>query len=293
MKKLALCLLLIATLLLPLKGKVLAACQSDDNSYGAVTLQAPTLPSAGSYTVWTRLQVPSTTSNQYRLEINNSACYEVGGKGIEVGKWSWVSFQDNEPTRKISYDFEKASGNSLKLIGTNAGVKVDRILLVKTDCIPVDLGTNCESSGVAATVSTAGATEVPPPTSSEVSGLIVASTTVSQNPGTISKVVYFADSNMMPTATGFALDTTLLSNGAHRITMQITKLNGTVINEATTLQVSNKQNAFSPLKRWVRLNQSTAVLLSSIIGGALVVAATLLIVRHMKLNKRLLEFRGF
>jgi hypothetical protein len=284
-----LCLIMVASS----REKAIAACENV-SEYGAVTVSVPKLPSSGTYNVWTRMQVPDATHNRYSLEINSTTCFEVGGSSITPGQWTWVSFQSGDLSSKVQYDFDAGAKNTARLIGTDKGVRIDRLLFVKTDCIPVADGTNCQSDSVTANaVDIAGATQVPPPDTGPVSGLIFPSQTIAQNQRSVLKVVYSVDGKPIPTAKNYMLDTTLLSNGSHQVAMQIQKTDGQTLNEATTLSVQNPQNAFSPLIRWARLNQGTAVAMSSIVGGLLLVVATFLIVRHIRLQKRLLEFKGF
>jgi hypothetical protein len=295
MKKRALLLSILSLLMIvSSRGSVMAAACNDFSKYGSVSVGLPVLPSRGSYVVWTRMQVPDATHNQYELEISGTACYQVGGSSLTPGQWTWVNFQDGDLSNKVEHDFDHTSDNTVKLIGTQAGVKIDRLLLIKGDCVPTDLGANCQTNTVAIDPNDiAGATEVPPLSAGPVSGIIIPSQSIVRAPLTIAKVVYFSESQAIPTAYNNGIDTTLLSNGKHKITMQITATNGTVTNEATTLEVRNPQNAFSPIKRWVRLNAKTAVTISSVMGGLLVLTAVFLIYRHMKLQKRLLEFKGF
>lgn len=274
-------------------GSAFAACENV-SKYGAITVKIPALPSNGSYYIWTRMQVPDATHTQYDLEINGQTCYLVGGSSITPNAWTWVSFQDGDLSSKVRFNFENKNTNTAKLIGINHGVKIDRLLLVKNDCVPVEDGTNCQSdSAPANAIDLSGANQIPPPSTTEISGLIIPSPTISQNVQSVIKVIYSVDSKLVPTAKNFNLDTTLLSNGTHQVAMQIYKTNGQVINEATTLTVSNPQNALSPFIRWARLNQVSAVVLSSAIGGILLLLALYLVVRHIHLQKRLLEFKGF
>ena len=285
--------LLVLIVFAPTKQTAAAACDNI-SQYGTVSVNIPALVTVGTYNIWTRMQAPDSTHNQYRLEINGNSCFAVGGSSITPGQWTWVSFQDNNQGSKVRYDFDSKTQNSAKLIGIQAGVKVDRLLLIKTDCVPVADGSNCQSSSVPVeAIDTAGASQVPPPSSGPVGGLVVPSSTISQNLQSISNVVYAVDGKQLPTASGQALDTTLLSNGSHTVAMRITKTNGTVINEVTTLNVENAENAFSPLRRWIRLNQHTLRVWGLAIGSILLITTLLLFIRQMSLRKRLLEFKGF
>jgi len=284
-----LCLMMISAS----RDRAYAAC-SNVSQFGAITVKIPALPSSGTYNIWTRMQAADTTHNQYSLEINGKNCYVVGGSSITAGQWTWVSFQDGDLSSKVRYDFNSKTNNSAKLIGTESGVKIDRLLLIKTDCTPIADGSNCQSSNITISAAdTAGATQIPPPSNGPVSGLIIPSPTISQNKETISKVIYAVDGKQIPTATNNQLDTTLLGNGNHEVAIQTIKTNGTIVNEATTLIVENPQNAFSPISRWVRLNHHATVVASLITGGALLAIVIFLIIRRVLLNKRLLEFKGF
>ncbi len=286
----------ILSLLMVVSSKQTAtasACSSTEN-YGVLSLSLPELPRSGTYNIWTRMQAPDATHNRYRLEVNGQECYEVGGSSITPGQWVWVSFKGGDLTQKVRHNFEEVKGNKIRLIGSDSGVKVDRLLLVKNDCIPENLGNNCQSDAVpASAVQAEGASEVPPPSSGPVSGIVIPSTSISLKPSLISKVVYFSDGKAVPTAAGNGIDTTLLSNGSHRVSMHITRTDGTVLNEATTLNVENKQGAFSPLRRYIRLHTQAFIIWSLLLGGLLFVLVILLGIRHIKLQKRLLNFHGF
>ena len=275
------------------RQRAVAACDNV-TQYGAITVKIPLLPSKGTYNIWTRMQVPDQNHSQYRLEINGKNCFEVGGSSITPNTWTWVSFQDGDLSSRVRFNFNTLSSNTAKLIGSYKGVKIDRLLLIKTDCVPVADGSNCQSDIVSTSaIDIAGAAQIPPPSAGPVSGIIIPSQTISRFPEAIAKVIYAVDGKQIPAAHDFGIDTTLIGNGSHQIAMQITATNGTATNEATTLTVENPENALSPLRRWMRLNQGTAVALSSIAGGVLLLVSVLLISRHIRLQKRLLSFRGF
>lgn len=273
--------------------KVAADACANQANYGVVSLDVPTLPTRGTYVLWTRMQVPDDKHNRYRLEVNGNTCFEVGGSSVTPGEWEWVSFYDGNLSRSVRYNFDHTTENRLRLIGVDAGVRIDRILLIKNGCIPTGLGENCQSTEATATFSLSGATEVPPASNGPVSGVFIPSQTIIQNKNQITKIVYYADGAPMPTASGGGIDTSLLSNGVHRISIQITRSNGIVINEATTITVENKQNVFSPLIRWARLNAREAIILSVASGILLIAGSVTLFARHIRLQKRLLSFRGF
>jgi hypothetical protein len=261
---------------------------------GAVNVTVPELPTKGIYNVWSRVQVPNDIHNRYQLEVNGDTCFLVGGSSISPNQWTWVSFQDGDLSSKVKYNFVKTTGNSLKLIGNDAGVKIDRVLLVKNDCIPVEQGANCESDAVhTASYDKTGANILPTSTEGPASGVIIPSQTIIQNQNSIASVGYFVDGKPVPTAKDNGLDTTLLINGSHQISIKITKIGGTVIDEATTITTDNPQTFFSPLQRWARLNKGVAVATSIAMCVLIVFSFVLVLVRHIQLKKRSLTFHGF
>ena len=293
LKRLAFIALLSGLMIFSHAAKVVADAGENTANYGVVALDVPTLPTRGAYVLWTRMQVPDDQHNRYRLEVNGNTCFEVGGSSVTPGEWEWVSFYGGNLSKTVRYDFDHTTENHFRLIGIDPGVRIDRILLIKNGCVPAGLGDNCQSTTASATFSLSGATEVPPASNGPVGGIVIPTQTIVNNADQITKVVYYADGAPIPTAYNFGIDTTLLRNGTHRISIQITKSNGMVINEATTLMVENKQGVWSPLVRWARLNAQDAIILSSVLGVCFVAGSVLLFVRHTKLQKRLLTFRGF
>lgn len=283
----------IAAVFLSTQHAVAAACENT-KEYGAVTVAVPKLPSKGEYTIWTRMQAPDTVHNRYSLEINGVTCFVVGGSSITPGEWVWVSHHDGILSSKVRYDFDKTTGNNLKLIGTDNGVKIDRLLIMKSACIPEGMGGNCQSESMQVSMTNvSGATEIMPPSNGPVSGLYLPSPTVSQNYPRIKSVIYYVDGKSVPTTTDFRIDTTLLTNGIHRISIKIMYKDGTAANEATNLAVENEQTAFSPVRRYVRLHSRAVMIIAGSIGVIVYIIIAVMITRHIRLQRRLLTFRGF
>lgn len=260
---------------------------------GRIAMQVPVLPSTGTYTLWTRMQVPDETHNRYKLEINNTTCFLVGGSSIVPKQWEWVSFHDGDLSAKVQYNFNTVKGNNLLLMGADAGVKVDRVLVVKNDCRPVDLGANCQTISLSGSSIENGSIIVPPPSNGSVSGIIIPTQSIAQNLSEILHVTYSADGQQLPVAANFGLDTTLIANGTHTLSMSITKNDGTVTYETTTIITENPETGFSPLKRWVRVHKTEIVLVSALTLVIVLGAILIFVLRSTQLKKRLLTFRGF
>lgn len=275
-------------------GHASAATCISGAGLGTVNITVPELSAKGTYNIWSRVQVPDDMHNRYQLEVNNDKCFLVGGSSIIASQWTWVSFQDGDLSSKVRYDFNTTTGNSLKLIGKDDGVKVDRVLIVKNDCIPIDQGANCQTDAVAAaSYDTSDQSRLLPSTSGPVSGVVIPSTTIINKLGSISNVSYFADSKPFPTTSNYGLNTTLLSNGSHQISIKITTVDGTVINESTTIIANNPQTIFSPYMRWEQLNHQTVLNIGAVAIAVILVGILVSIIRYLRLRRRSLRFHGF
>lgn len=128
-----------------------AACATPPTDNGTVT-QTVNVTEAGTYTVWTRMAAPNSSSNTYWLEIGGSECFEVGGSDVPVysgssapyfvsGTSNWISeTASGDPVRLAL----TAGNHQIKLIGAHADVVVDRLLLTQDAvCTPTGVGDNC------------------------------------------------------------------------------------------------------------------------------------------------------
>lgn len=238
------------------------------------------------------MQITDLDNSYYELQVNDDNCFQVGGEALDVNSWQWVNTQVDNQGEIVSFDFASLSGNSLKLVGTKPGVKIDRLLLTKTDCVPVDLGSNCSSDQSSLEVGS-GANEIPPISTSPVSGKIIPTPTITAERAEIEKVTYFVGSLEVPAGDDFSLDTTLLNNGEQRITIKIVKIDGTIVDEATTLTIGNPEDGFSSLWRWARLNKAMLYTGLAIIFALTITTAIWSVVKKTHQKKKHLKFRGF
>ena len=126
-----------------------AACSPPATTYGSDTLNL-SVPSAGTYTLWVRMQAPATSSNQFMLQVNGGTCFNAGGSAtMPLNTWTWVNFQNGNGGQVMQTPLN-AGSNSLVLIGTEPKTVVDTVLaLASTTCVPTGLGTNCTSEQTA------------------------------------------------------------------------------------------------------------------------------------------------
>ena len=242
-------LLAVGYSLLSHPGHAAAACAPQDTSRGSVT-SSFTVPSTGTYRVWSRILAPDTTNNSFILEIDGTTCGVVVGDGtaIPASTWTWVDYQNGSSSNLINIPLT-AGSHSLTLIGREDNVEVDRVIFT-TDTTagstcnpPTGTGDTCVSPPdttpptVSITAPTAGST---------VNGTVNVQVTAADDPGGsgMSKVEYYVDGTLKATDTSspysYPFDTTSVVNGSHTI---IAKAYDVVGNNASSTVAVNVKNA--------------------------------------------------
>lgn len=194
-----------------------AACAAQDTSRGTVT-STFTVPTTGSYRVWSRILAPNTTNNSYILEIDGSTCgVIVGDSAITANTWTWVDYQSGTSTNKINVSLT-AGTHTMTLIGREDNVEVDRVILTAdTTCVPTGTGDNCASPPD----TTVPTTSITAPTNGAIVTGTVAVNATATDDVAISKVEFYVDgvlkSTDTTTAYSYSLDSTTLTNGNHTL----------------------------------------------------------------------------
>lgn len=205
-----------ATLAQPAQ-KVSAAC-TPATDYGTVT-NTVSVPASTTYRVWSRIMAPDTTNNSFAIEIDGGSCINVGGaSSIPANTWTWVDYKDGATATKI--DVALTAGNhTIKLIGIEPSVSVDRVILTSdTTCVPTGTGDNCANPGD----TTDPTTSVTAPTNNAtVNGTVNISATASDDTG-VTKVEFYINGQLIGTDTtsayGFSWNTTTSPNGSYQLT---------------------------------------------------------------------------
>ena len=92
-----------------------------------------TAPAAGSYKVWLRVASATPSAVKSRVEVTPSGgsptCFDATNPSPNSTGWQWVNVGTTNFT---------ASGNTVKIVGVDAGFRVDRFLIVAatTTCTP-------------------------------------------------------------------------------------------------------------------------------------------------------------
>jgi hypothetical protein len=195
-----------------------AACAAPTTDRGSVT-STLNIPSTGTYRIWSRIMTgTAATDNSYSLEVDGANCYVVGDNdGMPTSAWTWVDYQNGTTSSKI--DLSLTAGNhTLKMVGREDAVKIDRIIAVTdTTCTPTGTGDNCAPPDTTAPV-----TSITAPTSgSTVLGTVSIAANASDDSGVVSKVEFYIDGTLVNTDTAspyaYSWNSTLSTNGSHSL----------------------------------------------------------------------------
>ncbi len=223
-----------------------AACPTPATDNGTDTVSV-TVATTANYVMWTRLMVPDTTHNSINVQVDGATCYNVGAStSIPANTWTWVNYADGATATPITLSLS-AGTHTIKLIGTQAGVSVDRLLFYSdASCVPTGTGDNCQSGDATApTVSL-----VAPTNNATVSGVTTMTATASDASG-ISQVKFLVDGTVVSTDTtspySFSWDSSSVANGAHAITAQaVDKANNTATSATVNVTVNNTVTCTNP-----------------------------------------------
>lgn len=216
-----------------------AACPTPATDYGSVTLNV-NVPATATYTIWTRMKAPGLTQNMVNLQVDTTTCFNVGGGPLIAPTWAnnqsnWINYQNGATSNVVAMSLN-AGNHTLKYVGTQAGVEIDRIILTSdTSCTPSGVGTNCESGDATGpTVSLqvmAGGQTVN--SGQTVTGQLTFNSTASDASG-VANVQFLIDGNAVNTTTTspytFSWNSANVGNGSHTIAARATDTK----NNATT-----------------------------------------------------------
>lgn len=139
------------------------ACSTGD-VIGSATYTV-SVPETAQYRIWVRIQVPDMTNtnntNGLKLEIDANQCFNITATdSAAVNQWIWVNSDATASSTAHVTSQISAGSHTMKLLGMKAGVKVDKVILLKSDntCIPSnnfsngDPGENCTTSAPVVTI---------------------------------------------------------------------------------------------------------------------------------------------
>jgi fibronectin type 3 domain-containing protein len=224
--------------LMPMRVRA-AACSPPPADYGTVTSTIQ-IDTAGTYRVWSRLMAPNTTANSYLLEIDGSNCYIVGdSSSTPANSWTWIDYQNGDTSSRVQQNMTAGSHN-IKLIGREAGVKLDRVLFVTDmNCVPTGTGDNCATAGDTEAPSIAIST---PADNATVSNVVGIKADASDNVG-VSKVEFFVGGALVSTDTAapyaYDWDSKTTVNGNVTLSAKAYDVAGNSTTDSTQVKVAN------------------------------------------------------
>jgi chitodextrinase len=199
-----------------------AACATPPTDNGTDTMTL-SVPANATYTLWVRMLVPDTTNNAINAQIDTTTCFNVGASSsIPANTWTWVNYQNGVTGTPNTVALTSGS-HTVKLIGTSAGVEVDRVILTSdTTCTPTGTGDNCATgNNNPPTVSMTA-----PANNATVSGSSVTLSANASDPSGITQVQFLVDGTVVGTDTtspySYTWNSTSVSNGTHTIAAQAT-----------------------------------------------------------------------
>lgn len=232
-------------------AQVAAAACANTANYGVATFSV-SVPQAGTYTVWLRMQPSSVNNTTVQVEVDGAQCWNMGGSTVPVGSWTWVNWAGT-PTQKATATLATAGTHSVKLIGSSTDVYVDKLILlgISEKCsddgqVPIGTGDNCDS---------APAATPPPSTTTPPASNTVTPTIVSENSGNISQIKYYVGGKLVQTSNGEEpLDTSKLPEGQNTVETVVTLKNGQELKQTSVITIPKKTDMNSWYQRnalWV------------------------------------------
>ncbi len=213
-----------------------SACPAPGADYGQVTTSV-SVPTAATYSLWSRVMPADAANNSYMLEIDGTQCYVVSSP--TPGAWTWINYQDGTANSPIRLSLAQGA-HSVKLIGRQPGVEVDRLVFTSdATCTPTGMGDNCVTT---ADTTPPGVTLTAPAEGSGVSGTVAVSANATDEVG-VSKVEFYVDSALANTAStspySFQWNTTSVANGQHLLTAKAYDAAGNFSNSSYYVTVQN------------------------------------------------------
>ncbi len=206
-----------------------AACPYDANLGSTDPTNKFNVPSAGTYTIWTRMAAANAANNKVNLEIDGNTCFSVGGGSFATTTWlagseNWIKYSNGSATSVNTMQLA-AGDHTFVYKGSQAGVMVDKILVTSDPtCTPTGKadGTDpCPSSGD----STPPTVSITSPTNGQaVTGIVNVSAVASDAGSGVKEVKFLVDGQVIGTDTTspytYSWNSATAANGSRQLTAQ-------------------------------------------------------------------------
>jgi chitodextrinase len=217
-----------------------AGCAVPAGDFGSVT-STVNITTAGTYRIWSRIMAPDANANSYLLEVDGNTCYTVGDSAVAAGAWTWVDYQNGTVSSKVQQSLS-AGSHTIKLVGREAGVKLDKVLFVTdTTCVPTGLGDNC-------TTAATGDTEPPtvditaPNANANITNTVNVTANADDNTA-VTKVEFYVNGTLASTDTtspyAYSWATTTVANGPASLMAKAYDAAGNTSSDSVQVTVAN------------------------------------------------------
>ncbi len=133
--------------MIPFLPERAAACTTTPSGAGSATYNF-NVPATANYRIWTRISAP-VSGNGVFLKID-TACPVKLVNNFPANTWAWINLNNGDPALRMIRSFS-AGNHTIRLIGNQANVKVDGIILTPNlTCVPSGTGSNCAGVSVTA-----------------------------------------------------------------------------------------------------------------------------------------------
>lgn len=270
--------ILVGSMAILVPTAVEAACPALPSDKGQVT-SSVSIPSNGTYRVWTRLFPAALGKGKVEMQVDQTACNVLIGQNssLPANLLTWVDY-GTATTSKINLSL-MAGSHTVVVAGVDPSVGIDKILfLIDATCTPTGDGSNCTPAATPTPTTppvSGGGSVHPTPTPTPLAvgssgGVIPVSGKINLAPSTNGDTTkYYVDGKLV---TGNSLDTTKLSDGTHTIEALVTDAAGKVTSRKTqTIQTQNgwQYKLVAGLKQRLPIVVGVVAALILLIGGGL------------------------
>jgi hypothetical protein len=121
---------------------VAAACDSLPTDKGQATAKVAVV-SDGQYALWMRLWQAKNDSDSLLLQVDARCPVIIGDAGGEG--FSWINYQNGDPKQDVQLGLNTGD-HTFVMAGREAGVGIDKVMLIADGCIPEGTGDNCQQA---------------------------------------------------------------------------------------------------------------------------------------------------
>lgn len=213
-----------------------AACGSEPTSTTGRSSQSITVPTTGTYTIWSRLKAPDANPVEYTVYVD-SQCFTIGQTALTPDTLTWVDYENGSTIDKATISLT-AGAHTLVLTAGTVDLELDRVMLLSDSCTPTGVGDDCLND------TTQPDTSISAPTNgATVSGTTTVTATATDNDA-VDYVEFYEGANLIDTDSSAPYsidwDTTSAAEGDVTLTSRAYDISGnTRTSSGVTVTVDN------------------------------------------------------